>query len=60
LSYQVAESVAAGELKILLERFEPAPIPVSIVHRQGRFASAKVRAFIDLMAHRLRAHKALN
>jgi DNA-binding transcriptional LysR family regulator len=60
LSYQVAESLAAGELKILLERFEPAPIPVSIVHRQGRFASAKVRAFIDLMAQRLRAHKALN
>jgi DNA-binding transcriptional LysR family regulator len=60
LSYQVAESLAAGELKILLESFEPAPIPVSIVHRQGRFASAKVRAFIDLMAQRLRADKALN
>jgi DNA-binding transcriptional LysR family regulator len=60
LSYQVAESLAAGELKILLERFEPNPIPVSIVHRQGRFASAKVRAFIDLMAQRLRADKALN
>ncbi len=60
LSYQVAEDLAAGELKILLERYEPNPIPVSIVHRQGRFASAKVRAFIDLMAQRLRADKALN
>ena len=60
LSYQVAEDLAAGELKILLESYEPDPIPVSIVHRQGRFASAKVRAFIDLMAQRLRADKALN
>ncbi len=60
LSYQVAASLAAGELKILLENFEPAPLPVSIVHREGRFASSKVRSFIDLMAARLRAHKALN
>jgi len=60
LSYQVAASLAAGELKILLENFEPAPLPVSIVHREGRFASSKVRSFIDLMAARLRADKALN
>jgi len=60
LSYQVAASLAAGELKILLENFEPAPLPVSIVHREGRFASSKVRSFIDLMAAKLRADKALN
>ena len=37
-----------------------APWPVHIVHREGRYSSAKVRAFIDLLAARLRADKALN
>jgi DNA-binding transcriptional LysR family regulator len=60
LSYQVVESLAAGDLKIVLEDFEPPSLPVSIVHREGRFASSKVRSFIDLMAQRLRDDKALN
>jgi DNA-binding transcriptional LysR family regulator len=60
LSYQVADQLASGELKILLEHFEPPPRPIHIVHREGRLASTKVRAFIDLMADRLRKNKALN
>jgi len=60
LSYQVADYLASGELKIVLENFEPPPRPVHIVHREGRLASTKVRAFIDLMAERLRNDKALN
>ncbi len=60
LSYQVAGEIEAGQLEILLEDFEPAPSPIHIVHREGRYSSAKVRAFIDLMAERLRADKALN
>jgi DNA-binding transcriptional LysR family regulator len=59
LSYQVASLFAARKLKRVLERFEPPPWPVHIVHREGRFASAKVRAFVDLMAQRLRADPAL-
>jgi DNA-binding transcriptional LysR family regulator len=60
LSYQVAAEVEAGRLKILLGEFEPPANPVHIVHREGRYSSAKVRAFIDLMAERLRADRALN
>ena len=60
LSYQVAEEVAAGRLEILLRDFEPPAYPVHIVHREGRYSSAKVRAFIDLLAARLRADKTLN
>lgn len=60
LSYQVAEHLERGELKILLENYEPAPRPVHIVHREARFASAKIRTFIDLMADKLKNHKALN
>jgi DNA-binding transcriptional LysR family regulator len=60
LSYQVAEQLESGRLKILLENYEPTPRPVHIVHREGRLASTKVRAFIDLMAERLRNNKAIN
>ena len=60
LSYQVSEQLAKGELKILLERFEPPAMPVQIVHREGRLASVKVRAFIDLMSQRLQLNKSLN
>lgn len=54
LSYQVAPLVEAGELKLVLEKYEPHPLPVHIVHQEGRHASAKVRTFVDLMIQRLR------
>jgi DNA-binding transcriptional LysR family regulator len=60
ISYQVAEHVASGHLRILLADFELAPIPVHLVHPEGRHAAAKVRAFIDFATQRLRAHPALN
>ena len=55
LSYQVAPQLASRKLTLLLETFETPPWPIHIVHREGRYGSAKVRAFIDLMADRLRA-----
>jgi DNA-binding transcriptional LysR family regulator len=60
LSYQVAPHLMAGELKTVLEEHEPPPRPIHIVHREGRHASAKVRTFVDLIATRLRADRALN
>jgi DNA-binding transcriptional LysR family regulator len=60
MSYQVAAQLERGELVPLLREFESKPLPVHIVHREGRYASAKVRSFVDLMVARLRAEKALN
>lgn len=60
MSYQVAPELESGKLKILLSEFEPAPVPIHILHREGRYASTKIRSFIDLMAERLRANKSLN
>lgn len=60
LSYQVAEHVLAGRLHIVMSDHEPPPIPVQIVHVDGRRAAAKVRAFVDYAAERLRAVPALN
>ncbi len=60
MSYQVAQEVAQGRLKILLHEFEPPIVPVHILHREGRYSSAKIRSFIDFMAERLRDNKSLN
>jgi DNA-binding transcriptional LysR family regulator len=60
LSYQIAAPLASGELKLLLREWEPEPLPIHVLHREGRHASAKIRAFIDLMATRLRGYPALN
>jgi DNA-binding transcriptional LysR family regulator len=60
LSYQAADHVAQGSLKIMLREFEPLPQPIHIVHREDRYSSTKVRAFIDLLADQLRGNDALN
>jgi len=60
LSYQVATLLATDELKIVLAEFEPPHLPIHVVHREGRHGSAKTRAFVDLMARRLREDAALH
>jgi DNA-binding transcriptional LysR family regulator len=59
LSYQVAAHVRSGVLQVLLEDFEGAPLPVHVVHHEGRRTTQKVRAFIDLAVDTLRADPAL-
>lgn len=54
LSYQVANEVARGELELVLEKFEPEPLPVSLVYVRERRLTAKLRAFIDYAAPKLR------
>jgi DNA-binding transcriptional LysR family regulator len=60
LSYQASKQLESGHLKILLADYEPEPLPINIVHREGRLATTKVRAFIDLMAQQLRSDRSLN
>jgi DNA-binding transcriptional LysR family regulator len=59
LSYQAASEISSGRLRIVLAEFEPPPIPVQIVHAEGRRAAARVRAFVDFAVERLRADPAL-
>lgn len=59
LSYQVTPHLAAGKLKIILGGFEPPPLPIHVLHREGRQASAKVRAFVDMIVGQIRADKTL-
>jgi DNA-binding transcriptional LysR family regulator len=60
LSYQVAAHVAAGRLRLLLETYEPPPIPVHFVRQADRAIPAKIRAFIDVAAPLIRAELQLS
>jgi len=60
LSYQIGPALAAGELMTVLSDFEPEPLPIHIVHPEGRRASATVRGFIDLAVESLRANSLIN
>jgi DNA-binding transcriptional LysR family regulator len=54
LSYQATRAIAAGELQIVLEAFEPAPWPVSLIYVAQGLVPLKLRAFIDFAVPRLR------
>jgi DNA-binding transcriptional LysR family regulator len=53
LSYQVAQAVADGRLRIVLAAFAFPPVPVSLMHAPG-LMPLKLRAFRDFAAPRLR------
>ena len=55
LSYQVADAVRAGELRLVLREFEPEPLPVSLVYGGGPLLPQKLRAFLDFGVPRLKA-----
>lgn len=59
LSYQVGPHLKSGALRAVLKDYESPRIPVHLLHREGREGAAKVRAFIDLLATRLRADPVL-
>jgi DNA-binding transcriptional LysR family regulator len=44
----------------LLTRFQMPPVPISVVHHEGRQSTPKIRAFIDLAIATLRADATLH
>jgi DNA-binding transcriptional LysR family regulator len=54
LSYQAVEEVAAERLAIVLRKFEPEALPVHLVYVRERRPTAKLRAFLDYAAPKLR------
>lgn len=59
LSYQVAAAIADGRLVRLMPEAEPPPVPISIVHAEGRRTQGRLRAFVDYAVETLRADPAL-
>ena len=52
-SYQVTPFVAAKRLKIVLEKFELPPRPISVLYPHARLLPARTRAFIDFLRSQL-------
>lgn len=50
LSYQADGYLRDGRLEVLLEEFEPPPVPVSIVHAHARLTPTRVRVIVDWLA----------
>src|SRR3954447_4811653 len=55
LSYQAAKAVEEGKLQLALEPFEPAAVPVSLIHPAQGLLPLKTRSFLDFAAPRLRS-----
>ena len=58
LSYQVADAVREQALSVVLEPYETAPLPVSLVHKGQTPLPLKLRVFLDFVAPRLRERTA--
>lgn len=57
MSYQVFDALEQQQLQRILRDYEPDPMPVYVVYREGRRAAARVRSFVDFATKRLRAIK---
>jgi DNA-binding transcriptional LysR family regulator len=55
LSYQVAPQVRRRQLRIVLEDYERAPMPLSIVYPHARLLPRRTRVFIEWMKAELKA-----
>lgn len=60
MSYQVGEELAKGTLESVLTCYEEAPLPINIIHMEGRRVNAKVRAFLDLAKLHLQKNPFIN
>lgn len=54
LHYHVADALASGALRIVLDAFEPHPVPVHLLHASRGQMPVKMRRFIDFAVPRLR------
>jgi len=55
MSYKMDAAKRAGKLVIVLEEFEPAPLPVHVIYAQRKPVPLKLRVFLNWMTSRLKA-----
>ncbi|SEO58336.1 DNA-binding transcriptional regulator, LysR family [Luteibacter sp. UNC138MFCol5.1] len=60
VSYMVDDHLASGRLVEVLRDHESVPLPVHVLHHEGRHAARKVRAFVDLASQSLRDDRLLH
>ncbi|EJL03909.1 MULTISPECIES: LysR family transcriptional regulator [Pseudomonas] len=59
LSYPLYDYLNSGQLRRILQPYEPPSLPVHVVYRERRKAPMRVRSFVDYVVDRLREHPAM-
>jgi len=54
-NYQVLPWVNNGDLKIVLDKFEPASIPVSVIFHRPQYMAKRLRLLVDFLAKELKS-----
>ncbi len=54
LSYQVERELASGELRLVLEDYEPGPLDINIVYSHAKLMSTRIRYFVNWLTYELR------
>lgn len=52
--WQIRHLLDTGQVETILEDFEPKPVPIHALWQENRLPPAKVRAFVDFLATRLK------
>lgn len=52
--WQITHLVDAGQVQIVLQEFEPKPVPIHALWQENRLPPAKVRVFVDFLAKGLK------
>lgn len=55
--WQIRHLLETGQVETILEDFEPKPVPIHALWQENRLPPAKVRAFVDFLATRLKLDK---
>ena len=53
MSYQVAPFIKSGQLSVVLQDFEPPPLPINLVYPHARLLPKRTRVFIEWMKKEL-------
>lgn len=59
LSYQVAQELKRGRLRVVLSDYEPEPVPIHIVYLDTLRPGSTVRTFVDFAVEHFRGDKSL-
>ena len=52
--WQIKDLVDTGQVRLVLQAFEPTPVPIHVLWQDSASVPAKVRAFVDFLGSRLR------
>jgi DNA-binding transcriptional LysR family regulator len=48
--WMFGDEIYRGDLKVVLQDYQPTPLPIHAVYRRSRFYPAKITCFIDFLA----------